>query len=240
MYSSFIVGAFVLSYLQRLATAQLTGKISSIGAETDGVVTVWIANTGTANYSIEARNNLFDDANPYQPLVVKNLQGRPVTLVGTTAAYGPLNDYAFISMSPGTVWEKTLNMTEYIPPDPTVLKPYSECFSLFFPDGIFAVNTTNFQPNEDLATGFLGGDSTEIFVEATPVHINITVMAGKVLAAAAATATVGSQLPASLIPGTAVAGVGGAAPTAGSSIDDYIGAAGDTTSLFAKAHEQSH
>ena len=236
MYRSITLGALFYSCFQPFTNAQLTGRMSNVGTETGGIVLVTIANNSTGNYSIEARNNLFDDANPYQPLRVKNLAGAGITLLGKQAAYGPLTDSAFISMSPGSVWQKVLNMTEYIPPDPALLNPTSECFSLYFPDGLFAVNTTNFVADEDLATGFLKGNTADIFITATPLHINVTVMPGKQTAGAATTATIASQEPATLIAGTASAGPGGAQPTLGSSIDSYLGG---TTGIFAKSGHQN-
>ncbi len=237
MYRSLTLAAFFTSCVQRLTTAQFTGTLSSIHGETDGILEVLIENTSTGNYSIEARNNLFDDVNPYQPLAVKNLVGTNMVLVGSQAVYGPLSDAAFITMSPGAVWRRTLNMTEYMLPDPTLLKPSSECFTIRFPDGIFAVNTTAFVANEDLATGFLKGASAEIFVTATPLHMNITIMPGKLPAAVAATATVGAQLAGELVQGTATGGLGGAAPTVGASIDSYtLG----STSLFAKKPDHAN
>ena len=230
MHRSIILTAFLQACLQK-ATAQFTGLFSSVGSESSGILTVTILNNSTGNYSIEARNNLFDNANPYQPLQVRNLAGVPITLVGTQTAYGPIADSAFVTMSPGSIWEKTLNMTEYIPPDATATKPYSECFSVNFPDGLFAVNTTDFVGNEDLATGFLKGDSADIFITGTPLHLNITIQPGKQAASTATTATVGAQQFATLVQGTASPGPGGAAPSYGSSIDDYLGV---SSGIFAK------
>lgn len=239
MYCSLVLGAFFASCFQQLAIAQFTGQIQPVGGtETDGIVLVTIANASPGNYSIEARNNLLDDANPYQPLQVKNMAGRGVKLVGTEAVYGPLTDDAFLNMSPGSIWQRTLNMTEYIPPDATATTSYTECFSISFAIGtLFAINTTDFVLAENLATGFLKGDTVDIVVQATPLHLNITVQAGQRLAAAAATATVGSQLPATLVQGTATAGLGRAAATYGSSIDSFLpNAAG----LFAEKRNRPH
>ena len=232
MFHNLLLAALFGSYMQQLASAQLsfTGSLVPQGTESSGIVLVTIENTSTGNYSIEARNNLFDDANPYRPLTVKNLAGQAVTLVGTEATYGQLTDSAFVSMGPGAVWQKELNMTEYIPPDPTATKVASQCFSVSFPDGLFAVNTTGFVSDENLATGFLKGDSTEVFVEGSPLHLNVTVTPGKQAYAAATSATVGMQEPATLIQGTAT-GVGGAQATVGNSIDDYLGGA---AGIFAK------
>ena len=219
------------TFLQsRLATAQLIGSINHYGDETDGFLSVTVENNGTANYSIEARNNLFDDLNPYRPLVVKNLAGQIVPLVGTLYPYGSVDDSAFIGMSPGSIWQRILNMTEYIEPDTTASQPHSECFSVGFPSGIFAVNTTDFVAGENLATGFLGHDAVELFVAATPLHLNITVGAGLQAEAQATTAAVGVQAPATLVAGTGT-GLGASTPSVGSNINDYLGGA---VGIFAK------
>jgi len=233
MYHSIALGAFFASnFLQQFVASQFVGTIASVGHETDGLIMVTIENKSTGNYSLEARNNLFDNANPYRPLTVKTLAGTLVTLVGSSYPYGQLVDSAFVTMSPGAVWQRDFNMTEYIPVDPTLKIPTTECFSVSFTDGLFAVNTTNFVANENLATGFLGGASAEIFIKSSPLHLNITVMPGTLLQAATATVTaepVGTQLAATLVQGTAAPGVGGAMASSGNSIDAYTSG---LTSLF--------
>lgn len=235
MYHSIAFGAlFTTTFLHRFAASQFVGTIANVGAETSGLLMVTIENNSTGNYSFEARNNLFDNANPYQPLTVRTLAGTIVTLVGALYPYGELTDSAFITMSPGAIWQKELNMTEYIPFDPTLKIPTSECFSVSIPDGLFAVNTTDFVQGEDLATAFFKGDTVEIFVEAPALHLNITVLPGTNLQIASQTATsvsVGKQPAATLVQGTESAGPGGAEPTGGlgTSIDAYTQ---DVGSLF--------
>jgi len=233
MYQSIALSAlFTTALLQQFAASQFVGTIAPIGSETDGLIMVTIQNNSTGNYSIEARNNLYDDANPYQPLKVKTQAGTLVTLVGSSYPYGQLVDSAFVTMSPGAVWQREFNMTEYIPTDPTVKIPTSKCFSISFPDALFAVNTTNFVADEHLATGFLGGASVETFIKSTPLHLNITVMPGTLLQAATATVTaepVGTQQAATLVQGTAKPGLGGVTPPSGNSIDNYLSG---VTSLF--------
>ena len=235
MYFSIALCTILVSYFHKLTSAQFSGQIQPIGqTETDGLILVTIANNSTGNYSIEARNNLFDDANPYRPLQVKDMGGKGIILVGTQAVYGQLDDSAFVNIAPGSIWQRTLNMTEYLPPDATAIKAYSQCFSFSFPSGsLFAVNTTDFVQAENLATGFLKGDSVDIFVEAPPLHMNVTVQPGARAAAAAVTATVGSQLPATVVQGTATAGLGGAQASYGSSIENYLGGA---SGIFAKSY----
>jgi len=233
MYRSIALGAcFTTAFFLQFAASQFTGSIAPIGAETDGFVIVTIENNSTGNYSMEARNNIFDDANPYRPLRVKTQAGALVTLVGSSYSYGQLTDAAFISMSPGAVWQRTFNLTEYIPADPKLKIPTSECFTVSFPSGLFAVNTTSFTADEHLATGFLAGASAEIFVQSPPLHLNITVMPATAAEAASPTVTsqpVGAQRAATLVQGTGKPGLGASAPTTGNSIDNYLSG---TTHLF--------
>lgn len=232
MYHSIALGAFfTTTFLQHFAASQFVGTITPYGPDADGLIMVTIQNPSTGNYSVEARNNIFDDANPYQPLRVKTLAGKYVTLVGSSYPYGQTTDSAFVSMSPGAVWQREFNMTEYIPADPSLKIPTSECFTVSFPDGLFAVNTTNFVANENLATGFFGGASVQVFIQSSPLHLNITAMPGTPLASTASTTTapVGTQPTAKLVQGTAKPGLGGSAPASGSSIDSYLSG---VTSLF--------
>lgn len=233
MYHSIALGAFfTTTVLQQFAASQFVGTIAPYGPELGGLIMVTIENNSTGNYSVEARNNIFDDANPYRPLRVKTQAGTLVTLVGSSYPYGQLADSAFVTMSPGAVWQREFNMTEYIPVDPALKIPTSECFSVSFPDGLFAVNTTNFVTDEHLATGFLGGASVEIFIQGPPLHLNITAMPGTLLQPATATATaqpVGTQPTATLVQGTAKPGLGASTPSSGNSIDNYLSG---VTSLF--------
>lgn len=233
--SNFLSALFFSATLlqQRFAAAQFIGSIIPYGTlEGDGVLLVTIENNSTGNYSIGAWNNLFDDQNPYKPLIVRNLKGQIEPLVGTKYPYGELTDAAFINMSPGAIWQRKLNMTEYIVPDALVTAPYSECVSIAFPADLYALNTTDFVSNENLATGFLAGKGAVITVKATPLHLNITVAAGRQGATVAATATVGAQNPATLVQGTNAPGLGGWVPGAGTSIEPYLP---NTGGIFAKA-----
>lgn len=228
MYQSFLLSALVtIAFLQQVVNGQLKGVINHVGPEIDGILLATVENTSAENYSIEARNNLFDNANPFQPLTVTTLSGTPVLLVGTQVQYGELTDSAFVSMPPGAIWQRVFNMTEYIPPDSTATKAYSACFAVSFPTGAFAVNTTDFLADEDLATGFFGKASVELTITATPLHLNITVEAGLSAAAAAITQSVGTQAPATLVQVSATPGLGGAAPSIGASIDTYTAGAAD-------------
>lgn len=226
MYHSIALGAcFTTAVFLQFAASQFTGSIAPIGAETGGFVIVTIENSSTGNYSLAARNNIFDDANPYQPLRVKTQAGALVTLVGSLYGYGQLTDAAFISMSPGAVWQRTFNMTEYIPADPKLIIPTSQCFTVSFPSGLYAVNTTNFAADEHLATGFLAGTSAEISIQSPPLHLNITVMPGTAVQGASPTVTsqpVGAQRAATLVQGTGKPGLGASAATAGTSVDNYL------------------
>lgn len=226
MYLSLALGGLLVSaFLQQFATSQFSGTIVPHGNDGDGIILVTIQNESTGNYSIEARNNLFDDKNPYRPLTVKNLAGQRVALVGSLYPYPQISDEAFIPMNPAAIWQREFNMTEYMPPDPLLKVPTSQCFSISFTSGIFAVNTTDFVPGEQLATGFLGGNAVQINIKSPPIHLNITVEPKPVLQqvpTATSTATpVGAQPAATLVQGTGAPGLGGTTPQPGTSIDDY-------------------
>lgn len=227
MYHSNALGALLVTgFLQKFAASQFSGTILPYGTDGDGIVLVTIQNESTGNYSIEARNNLFDEKNPYRPLTVKNLAGQRVIPVGSQYPYPQISDDAFIPMNPGAIWQRELNMTEYIPADPNLTVPTSQCFTIGFTSGIFAVNTTDFVAGEQLATGFLGGNSVEIRIKSPPIHLNITVEPEPVLGPLPPTATstatpVGAQPAATLVQGTGAPGFGGSTSQAGTNIDDY-------------------
>ncbi|KAK4694676.1 hypothetical protein P7C71_g2945, partial [Lecanoromycetidae sp. Uapishka_2] len=214
---------------QGLVNGQLLGAINHIGDELGGMVLVTLENNSTGNYSMEAINNLFDDANPYQPLNVNNLAGEAINLLGNLASYGPLSDTDFISMPPGAFWQREFNMTEYLPPDSTIAKPTSECYVVSISSGMWAINTTSFTANEDLATGFFNKKDpalTYVQVVSTPLHVNITSLPETDYTAAALASVTAepapTQVAATLIIPSETAGPGGSAPAYGSSINSYL------------------
>lgn len=231
MYSSIsFITLLTATFFRNLAYGQLLGAINHIGDELGGVVLVTIENNSTGNYSMEALNNLFDSANPYQPLNVRNLAGQAVDLIGTVASYGSsLSDADFISMPPGALWQRELNMTEYLEPDSTIAKPTSECYVISIPSGMWAINTTSFTANEDLATGFFNKEDpalTFVQVKSTPLHVNITSLPETDYTAAALASMTADPAPtqaaATLIEPSATAGLGGGAPASGSNINEYL------------------
>ena len=168
MYSStaFILNAlFTATLFQPLVTAQqLVGSILHAGDEGDGLVVVTVENNSTSNFSIEARNNLFDTEYPWQPLNITNMAGAAVKLLGAQYAYGQLDDAAFVSMPAGAVWQRELNISSYLPPDDTITKPTSNCYTVAFPDGFWAIKTDDMPSGESLATEFLSPGASRVVV----------------------------------------------------------------------------
>jgi len=232
MYFSFsFITLLTVSSFQHFGNGQLLGAINHMGDELGGLVLVTIENNSTGNYSMEAINNLFDSANPYEPLNVRNLAGQAVNLIGTVASYGQLSDANFLSMPPGALWQREFNMTEYMEPDATITKPTSNCYVVNIAAGMWAINTTAFTAGENLATGFFNQKDpalTYVKVVSTPLHVNITSVplpAGAAGLAAQASLTVApapTQAAATLIEPSGTVGLGGGNPTTGSSIDTYL------------------
>lgn len=230
MYSSTrFITLLATTLFQSYACGQLLGAVNHLGDELGGLVLVTIENNSTGNYSMEAINNLFDSANPYQPLDVRDMAGQAVDLLGTTASYGSLSDADFISMPPGALWQREFNMTEYLEPDSTIAKPTSECYVVSIPSGMWAINTTSFTSGEDLATGFFDREDpalSYVQIISTPLHVNITSLPETDYTAAAMASMTAELAPtqaaATMIEPSATAGLGGAAPIYGSSIDSYV------------------
>ncbi|MCJ1456952.1 hypothetical protein MMC28_007318 [Mycoblastus sanguinarius] len=225
MYRSFFSNAlFALSLPLPFAASQLIGSINYVTNDLDGLLAVTIENQSEGNYSMLARNNLFDNQNPYRPLQVKNQAGAAVALIGEQYAYGELNDEAFMTFPPGAIWQREFNMSEYIPPDATITKAYSECFVVTMPpDGLFGINTTNIQAGEALANLYLNQPLDDIFISTIPLHLNITVQPGVPgSAASAATASIPTQAAATEVLGSLTMSAGQPAQTAGTSIDQFL------------------
>ncbi len=230
MYSSFrFITLVTASLFQQFAYGQLLGAVNHIGDELGGLVLVTIENNSTGNYSMEAINNLFDATNPYQPLSIRNQAGQAVHLIGTLASYGSLSDSDFISMPPGAIWQREFNMTEYLPPNSSLTKPTSGCYVVSIPSGMWAINTTAFTAGEDLATGFFNKQDpalTYVKVVSTPLHVNITSLPESGYTADALASMTAEPAPtqpaATLIVPSGTVGLGGGAPTDGTSIDSYL------------------
>ena len=230
MHSStaFILGAFFTASLFQpfVNGQQLYGSILHSGEENSGIVLITVENNSTANFSIEARNNLFDTENPWQPMNVTNMAGTEVTLVGAEYSYGLLDDGSFVTMPAGAVWQRELNLTAYMPADTTISKPTSKCYYVTFPNGFWAINTSDMEKGEDLATQFLTPGATRLIdlpVVSNVLHMNLTAIPASPATLTIATAQVIPQQPAATeVLGTQTVGMFAPIQTYGTSIDDYV------------------
>ena len=188
------------------------------------MVTITVENNSTTNYSIQARNNLFDTYNPWQPMNITNLSNKQVPLVGAEYQYGILDDASFLPMPAGAVWQRQLNLTAYMPPDNTITKPTAKCYYVTFPDGFWAINTSDMPPGKSLATQFLtpGANSlVDLFVESNVLHTNITTIPASPVTLIATSAAIPEQPAAIEVLGTQTVGLL-AVQTDGTSIDPYL------------------
>lgn len=202
---------------------QIFGSIKHIGVEGNGIVLITVENNSTSNFSIEARNNLFDAYSPWQPMNITNFAGTAVSLVGEEYPYGELTDASFVTMPAGAVWQRQLNLTAYMPPDTTITKPTANCYYVSFPDGFWAINTDNLEAGENLATLFLSPGAArlvDLYIVSTVLHVNITAVPATPATPIATTQAVPQQPAATEMLGTQTIGIA-AAETDGTSIDEY-------------------
>ena len=187
------------------------------------MVLITVENNSTYNYSVEARNNLFDTNNPWQPMNITNLAGTEVSLLGAEYAYGLLDDASFVQMPAGSKWQRELNITAYMPPDTTITKPTSKCYYVTFPNGFWAINTSAMPPGMDLATQFLTPGANrlvDLFIVSNILHINITTLPASPATLVATTVAVPPQPAATEMLGTQTIGLT-VIQTDGTSIDEY-------------------
>ena len=222
--ASIVSALFTATLFQPFANGQqLYGSILHSGPEGDGIVLITLQNNSTSNYSIGARNNLFDTYNPWQPMNVTNMAGTPVMLVGAEYSYGLLDDASFVPMPAGAKWQRELNITSYMPPDPAITKPTSNCYYVTFPTGFWAINTTNLPEGENLATQFLTPGANrlvDLSIVSNILHLNVTTLPASPTTLVASTAAIPQQPAAAELLGTQTVGL---APiiTFGTSIDEY-------------------
>ena len=202
---------------------QLSGSILHSGVEGDGMVLITVENNSTGNYSIEARNNLFDTNNPYQPMNVTNLAGQTISLVGAEYPYGLLTDASFIQLPTGAVWQRELNITEYMPAETTISKPTASCYMVAFPDGFWAIDTTGVPSGENLATEFLTPGASrlvDLYIASNILHLNVTTVPETSATLVATTAAIHQQPAATEVVGSQTIGIA-SSETIGTSIDEY-------------------
>lgn len=202
---------------------QLYGSIMHIGEEGNGLVVITVENNSTSNFSIEARNNLFDTDNPWQPMNVTNFAGTAVALVGAEYSYGRLDDASFISMPSGAVWRRELNMTAYMPPDTTITKPTAKCYYVSFPNGFWAINTSNMPEGEELATQFLTPGANRLVdlpVVSNILHLNISAVPATPTTPIPSTQAIPEEPAPTAMSGTKTYGLA-TIQTYGTSIEEY-------------------
>lgn len=187
------------------------------------MVIVTVKNNSTNNYSVEARNNLFDTNNPYQPMNVTNFAGQPVSLVGAEYPYGLLTDASFVQLPAGAVWQRELNITAYMPQDTTLTKPTASCYYVTFPDGFWAIDTTGAAAGENLATEFLTPGASrlvDLYIASNILHLNITTIPANSATPVATTIAIPQQPAATEVVGSQTIGIA-SSETYGTSIDQY-------------------
>lgn len=192
------------------------------------MVVITVENNSTSNYSIEARNNLFDTDSPYQPMNVTTLAGTAVSLVGAEYPYGLLTDGSFVQMPAGAIWQRELNITAYMPPDILLTKPTASCYYLTFPDGFWAIDTTGMPSGENLATEFLTPGASrlvDLYIASNILHLNVTAVPGNAATLVATKLAVPQQPAATEVVGSQTIGIA-SSETYGTSIDEYDGILG--------------
>ena len=222
--ASILTALFTATLFQPFVNGQqLYGSILHSGAEGDGVVLITVENNSTSNFSIEARNNLFDPDNPWQPLNITDFSGSQVSLVGAEYQYGQLTDGSFVPMPAGAMWQRELNLSSYMPPDTTVTKPTAKCYYVTFPNGFWSINTSNMPAGEQLATQFLTPGANRLVdlpIVSNVLHLNITVAPSSPATLKPSSAPIPQQDAAIEMVGTQTVGLL-TIPTYGTSIDEY-------------------
>ena len=155
---------------------------------------------------------------------ITNLANKQVSLVGAQYQYGELDDASFLPMPAGAVWQRVLNLTEYLPPDNTITKPTSNCYYVTFPDGFWAINTSNMPAGKSLASQFLapsGNSLVDLYINSNVLHLNITTTPPSSVTLLPTAASIPQQPAANELLGTQTVGRL-AIQTYGTSIDEYL------------------
>ncbi|KAL8655456.1 MAG: hypothetical protein Q9210_000853 [Variospora velana] len=157
--------------------SSFTGSLTWYHQQPD-LVLASISNNSTTNYAILAKNNIFDDNYTYAPLQVQSLSGERVTLVGARHTYPEIEDSQFKSFPVGAVWERYLNMSDYMPPSPDIQTPMSQCFQFALAERVEGLNLDLATATQKLADLFLTNGLAQVAVESNPLHMNVTVAPG--------------------------------------------------------------
>ena len=166
--------------LLRVGSSQPTQFNGTIAVDSDvtNIITITVANEGIHNYSILAKNNMFDNSHPFAPFTVQTSAGTPVTLAGTRFDYHTLSDSQFMSFPPATVWTRQFNVSEFLLPDAKLAVGASECFIISLPDYVPAILVDNMLPTQKLADLFFSEGLVEVPMESIPLHHNVSDPAG--------------------------------------------------------------
>ncbi|KAL8686999.1 MAG: hypothetical protein Q9218_006709 [Villophora microphyllina] len=137
-----------------------------------------VSNNSTTNYAVLAKNNLFDDAHPFNPFSVTTLSGTPVQLVGTRYGYQEITDSQFKFFPPGMVWERYFNMSDFMPPSSSISVPTSQCFAWQLPKAVEALNVDKATSGQGLADLYFSIGLDQVTLDSNPIHFNVTLSPG--------------------------------------------------------------
>ncbi|KAL8965213.1 MAG: hypothetical protein Q9183_003969, partial [Haloplaca sp. 2 TL-2023] len=137
-----------------------------------------VSNNSTNNYGILAKNNLFDDEHPYNPLQLFTLTGGRIELEGTRWPYPEILDQQFKNFPIGMVWQRYFNMSGYMPVSDEFPTPTSKCFQWQLPETVEALNLDERTGNQRLADLFFLNGLKQVPLVSNPIHYNVTVPAG--------------------------------------------------------------
>ena len=162
-------------------SVQFNGTIA-VNSDTTNIITISITNEGVHNYSIMAKNNMFDNGHPYQPFTIQTSNGTPVPRAGSRFDYVTLNDAQFMSFPPATVWTRQFNVSEFLLPDAKLTVATSQCFTISLPGSVPAILTDNITSDQKLADVFFSGGLVDVPLGSIPLHHNVSDPAGAALA----------------------------------------------------------
>ncbi len=172
-----ILGATILLRMALCQSMQFNGTIA-VDSDTTNIITITVTNAGVHNYSILAKNNMFDNSHPFAPFSVQTSTGTPVPLAGSRFEYVALTDSQFMTFSPGNVWARQFNVSELLLPDSKLTVAASECYIISLPPVVPAILLDNMTPSQNLADIFFSGGVIEVPLGSIPLHHNLSDPAG--------------------------------------------------------------
>ena len=172
-----ILSAALLLRVGLSQSVQFNGTIE-VDSDTSNIITITVTNRGIHNYSILAKNNMFDNAHPFEPFSISTLAGTAVPMAGSRYEYATLNDAQFISFPPATAWSRQFNVSEFLLPDSNLTVAASQCYIITLPPTVPAILVDNISSSQRLADIFFSGGLTEVPMGSIPLHHNVTDPAG--------------------------------------------------------------